>query len=97
LLDAIHAVYPDEVVISSTITQLVIDNYHKWCKILGKNSINRLSPPESEIIQPIAEGYSSEQITEILCISIKTVQAHRSNLMAKLDPHNRGELIRYAI
>jgi DNA-binding CsgD family transcriptional regulator len=33
----------------------------------------------------------------ILCISIKTVQSHRSNLMAKLDIHDRGELIKYAI
>ena len=96
LLDAIHAVYNGEIVISSTITQLVIENYHRWCKILGKNSINGLSPPESEIIQPIAEGYSSEQITDILCISIKTVQVHRSNLMAKLELHNRGKLSKYA-
>jgi DNA-binding NarL/FixJ family response regulator len=56
-----------------------------------------LSAREREVLQLIAEGYTNKEIAEILCISIKTVQSHRANLMAKLDIHDRGELIKYAI
>jgi DNA-binding CsgD family transcriptional regulator len=56
-----------------------------------------LSPREREVLQLIAEGYSNKQIAEILSISVKTVQAHRMNLMAKLDLHDRADLIKYAI
>ncbi|MFL7868965.1 MAG: response regulator transcription factor, partial [Anaerolineales bacterium] len=52
---------------------------------------------EREVLQLIAEGYTNKQIAEILSISIKTVQAHRNSLMQKLDLHDRGELIKYAI
>ena len=45
----------------------------------------------------IAEGYTNKEIAEILSLSIKTVQSHRTNLMAKLDLHDRGDLIKYAI
>jgi len=58
---------------------------------------NGLSPREREVLQLIAEGYTNKQIAEILSISVKTVQAHRNNLMQKLDLHDRGELIKYAI
>ena len=51
----------------------------------------------TEVLQLIAEGNSNKQIAEILCISIKTVQAHRLNLMAKLNLHDRADLIKYAI
>ena len=49
------------------------------------------------MLQLIAEGYTNKQIAEILCISVKTVQTHRTNLMEKLNLHNRTELIKYAV
>lgn len=97
LLDAIRAVQRGESVLSPAVTRLVIDNYLRWGDIQKKDTSDGLSPRESEVLQLIAEGYSSKQIAEILCISIKTVQAHRMHLMAKLDLHNRAELIKYAI
>jgi two-component system nitrate/nitrite response regulator NarL len=56
-----------------------------------------LTAREREVLQLIAEGYSTRQIAEILSISVKTVQAHRTNLMSKLDLHDRADLIKYAI
>ena len=56
-----------------------------------------LTPREREILQLIAEGNTNRDIAEILCLSIKTVQSHRNNLMQKLDLHDRSELIKYAI
>ena len=97
LLDAIHAVQKGEAVLSPAITRLVIENYLRWGDLQKENDTNGLSPREREVLQLIAEGYSNKQIAEILCISIKTVQAHRMNLMSKLDLHDRADLIKYAI
>jgi two-component system, NarL family, response regulator NreC len=97
LLDAIRAVQHGEAVLSPAITRLVIENYLRWGDLQSENPSNGLSPREREVLQLIAEGYSNKQIAEILCISIKTVQAHRMNLMSKLDLHDRADLIKYAI
>ena len=90
LLDAIRAVQHGEAVLSPAITRLVIENYLRWGDLQNENPSNGLSPREREVLQLIAEGYSNSQIAEIMCISIKTVQTHRMNLMAKLDLHDRG-------
>jgi DNA-binding NarL/FixJ family response regulator len=97
LLDAVRAVHHGEVILSPAITRLVVENYLRWGDIQGNHSTDGLSPRESEVLQLIAEGYSNKQIAQILCISIKTVQSHRMNLMSKLDLHDRTELIKYAI
>jgi two-component system, NarL family, response regulator NreC len=97
LLGAIRSVYKDMPVLSPAITRLVIEDYLRWGNSKPPDNPEGLSRRESEILQLIAEGYTNKQIAEILTISIKTVQTHRSNLMIKLDIHDRGELIKYAI
>jgi len=97
LLGAIRAVYRGEAVLSPAITRLVIEDYLRWVDIQPETTANGLTPREREVLQLIAEGYTNKQIADILCISIKTVQAHRTNMMQKLDLHDRGELIKYAI
>lgn len=97
LLDAIRAVYHGEAVLSPAITRLVIEDYLRWGDLQTTPQENDLSPREREVLQLIAEGYTNKQIAEILFISVKTVQTHRTNLMNKLDLHDRGELIKYAI
>lgn len=57
----------------------------------------RLTPREREILRLIASGRSNRQIAEAMQISIKTVQNHRINLMAKLNTHSLPDLIRTAI
>ena len=56
-----------------------------------------LTPRESEVLTLIADGKTSREIAEELVISVKTVDRHRENIMAKLDIHNRVELVKYAI
>jgi DNA-binding NarL/FixJ family response regulator len=97
LLGAIRAVHRGEAVLSPAITRLVIEDYLRWGEPQSEPISNGLSAREREVLQLIAEGYTNKQIGEILCISVKTVQAHRNNLMQKLDLHDRGELIKYAI
>lgn len=56
-----------------------------------------LTNREREILQLVAEGFTSPQISERLFISLKTVNKHRSNLMDKLDRHSQTELVHFAI
>ena len=97
LVDAIQAVHSGESILSPAITRLVIEDYLRWGEIQPEDSADGLTPREREVLQLIAEGHTNKQIAEILCISIKTVQAHRGNLMSKLDLHDKAELIKYAI
>jgi two-component system response regulator NreC len=97
LLGAIRAVHQGEAVLSPAITRLVIEDYLRWGDIRPADTSNGLSPREREVLQLIAEGYTNKEIAEILSLSVKTIQSHRTNLMSKLDLHNRGELIKYAI
>jgi DNA-binding NarL/FixJ family response regulator len=57
----------------------------------------RLTEREKEVLRLIAEGKSNKEIAESLCLSIKTVAAHRANIIEKLDIHSRAELVKYAI
>lgn len=97
LLGAIRAVNRGEAVLSPAITRLVIEDYLRWGELRPQDATNGLTSREREVLQLIAEGYTNKEIAEILSLSIKTVQSHRTNLMAKLDLHDRGELIKYAI
>ena len=56
-----------------------------------------LTPREREVIKMLAEGNSVRQIAAILGLSIKTVEAHKFNLMRKLNIHNKAQLVTYAI
>jgi two-component system response regulator NreC len=97
LIDAIFAVNRGEAVLSPAITRLVIEDYLRWGEIRPVETSNGLTTREREVLQLIAEGYTNKEIAEILTIANKTVQAHRANLMEKLDLHSKGELIKYAI
>ncbi|MGB3702838.1 MAG: response regulator transcription factor [Anaerolineales bacterium] len=97
LLGAIRTVYQGEAVLSPAITRLVIEDYLRWGDIRPEDTTNGLTAREREVLQLIAEGYTSKEIAGILSLSVKTVQSHRTNLMNKLDLHDRGELIKYAI
>jgi len=57
---------------------------------------SRLSNREREVLQAVAEGYSTKQIAEMLEVSVKTIEAHRANLMKKLDSRSAVELTRRA-
>ncbi len=56
-----------------------------------------LTPREREVVKMIAEGNSAREIATVLGLSVKTVEAHRFNLMRKLDIHNKAQLVTYAI
>ena len=55
-----------------------------------------ITPRETEVLNLIAQGYTNRQVSEMLCISIRTVESHRASIMDKLNLQSRVELIRYA-
>jgi two-component system response regulator NreC len=97
LVAAIRAVHRGEAVLSPAITRLVLDEYLHGEGGLAESGLDQLTAREREVLQLIAEGYTNREIAEILTLSIKTVKSHRNNLMQKLDLHDRGDLIKYAI
>jgi DNA-binding NarL/FixJ family response regulator len=56
-----------------------------------------LTPRELEVLKLIAEGHTSKEIAELLVISVKTVDRHRTNMLEKLGMRDRVDLTRYAI
>jgi DNA-binding NarL/FixJ family response regulator len=56
-----------------------------------------LTPREQEVLKMLAEGDSVKEIACRLDLSVKTVEAHKFNLMRKLDIHNKAQLVQYAI
>ena len=58
---------------------------------------SRLTPREREILQLLAEGKSNKVIATLLGISVNTAEAHRANIMVKLDLHSITELVVYAV
>jgi two-component system response regulator NreC len=97
LVSAIRAVHNGEAVLSPVITRLLLEDYLHRDAGKSEADPDALSPREREVLQLIAEGKTSREIAEILNLSVKTVQSHRTSLMQKLDLHDRGDLIKYAI
>jgi len=79
------------------VARMLLDGFLKNSKHPPNNSLIPLTSREREVIQLIAEGKCNKEISDALQISVKTVEAHRTNLMRKLDLHSVSELVRYAV
>ena len=93
---AIKAVAANGIYLSPRISQSVIDEYLKRVENHSSRR-NLLTPRQREIVQLIAEGRSAKDIAFMLKLSVKTVDAHRSQLMNRLEIHDVPGLVRYAI
>ncbi len=98
LLEAIRKVASGNQYFSSDVTLSLLNKNSSQLKQFQTDSkIAELTSREIEILKMIAEGNSNKEIGEILFISHRTVDTHRTNLMKKLDVNNIAGLIRYAI
>jgi DNA-binding NarL/FixJ family response regulator len=99
LISAIKAVYREGSFLSPAISKRVIDEYVRVGpkKVKADEEFGKLTEREREILQLIAEGRANREIAELLHISIKTVESHRSHIMEKLNLRNIAELTQYAI
>ncbi|HOW18379.1 MAG TPA: response regulator transcription factor [Phycisphaerae bacterium] len=78
-------------------SRLVVDSKGVRLAEKGQTLASTLTPREREVLCYLAQGRSKKAIAEIMCISVKTVDFHCSQLMDKLDIHDRVELARFAI
>ncbi len=98
LLMAISSVLSGKPYLSPGVSEKVIEGYLEGRRTLKASSAwDTLSQREREVLKLIAEGYKNKEIADILFISIKTVEKHRSNLMKKLSLHNAAALTAFAI
>ncbi len=98
LMLAVRNVLSGKRYISPGISEKVIEGYLDGRKtIKSQTSWETLTHREREILKLIAEGYRNKEIADYLCISVKTVEKHRANLMEKLDLHNVQALTAFAI
>jgi len=93
---AINAVTQGKTYLSPSISRTVIDSYLERVGNLS-SPIEKLTARQREILQLIAEGKNTKEIAGMLDISVKTVEAHRLQLMARVDIHDVPGLVRYAI
>jgi DNA-binding NarL/FixJ family response regulator len=97
LIDACRAALRGEPFLYPGALQIIIRDYMARSRSGQEAAPSVLTPREEEVLKLIAEGYSGREIAETLVISIKTVDRHRSNLLAKLGLRDRVDLVRYAI
>lgn len=96
IVDAVEEVAAGRFYLCSKVSKYIVQGF------LGKTSSRKrdatgLTPKEKEVLQLIAEGYSSKQIAKTFNLSLNTIHVHRNNIMKKLGIHKQAELVRYAI
>ena len=94
LVSAIRAVSRGDSVLYPSVASALIEDYRQRSEL---DPYDRLTAREREVLKLIAEGHTSQEIADMLVISLKTVLGHRTKIMEKLDIHNRTELIKYAM
>jgi DNA-binding NarL/FixJ family response regulator len=97
LVEACRAVLRGESYIYPSAVRGLVRDYLERAKEHGPGRSDPLSPREGEVTKLVAEGYTTAEIADTLMISEKTVERHRSNVLAKLGMRDRVELTRYAI
>lgn len=98
VVDAVHAASNGRRYLSRKVDDILIDSYIYESESIGDTSpLEKLSSREKEVLQLVAEGKSSNEIAELLFLSVKTIETYRSRLMQKLGIKDKAGLIKFAI
>ena len=99
LIQGIKTVLSGDFFLDSSVSHQVVEKLMqfpvKQAKI-NDNEYGKLTPREQEVMRLLAEGEPPKEIADHLCISPKTVENHRANIMKKLDIHSTMDLVKYA-
>ena len=94
---AILSVLEGKKYISPGVADNVLEGYLDGRKTLkSKSALDTVTEREKEILKLLGEGYQNKEIADLVHISVKTVEKHRANIMAKLDLHNAAALTAFA-
>jgi DNA-binding NarL/FixJ family response regulator len=97
LIAAIDALRQHKPFFTSGVTEFMLDGFLRDASKPEEASKEVITPREREIIQLLAEGHSNKEAATRLGISVKTIEAHRANIMRKLRLRSVSDLVRYAI
>lgn len=98
LIDAVRAAANGDAYIHPSLAGKLIKGFAQRAQQLTPDSkVVRLTEREKEVVRLIADGKTGREIAEVLVISPNTVDRHRTNIMSKLNMHNKAELVRYAV
>jgi DNA-binding NarL/FixJ family response regulator len=98
LIAAVDSLRRHKPFLSPTVTEFVLDDYIRRGDAAQADFTSvAVTPREREIIQLVAEGQSNKQAASTLGVSVKTIEAHRANIMRKLHLRSVSDLVRYAI
>ncbi len=98
LLAALRDVYRGGSYLSPRMLSQLVDDFRSRIKTAHRQPrFATLTAREKEILKLLAEGESVKEIAAGLNLSVKTVEAHKFNMMRKLDIHNKAHLVQYAI
>jgi DNA-binding NarL/FixJ family response regulator len=76
----------------------LVEEHQQWVgEHANHDPYEQLTDREREVFKLVAEGYTTREIASMLVVSAKTVEGHKTNLMAKLGIRNRIELVKYAL
>jgi len=95
LIAAVESLRLHKPFLTPTVTEFVLDDYIRRSDADGAGAA--VTPRERQIIQLLAEGGSNKDVAATLGVSVKTVDAHRANIMRKLRLRSTSDLVRYAI
>lgn len=93
LIRAIRAVARGEAFLSPAVSDAVLSDYRKHVS----NPVDLLTSREREVLTMIAEGKTNKEIANALNLSVYTIESHRGSVMDKLNLHNTGDIVRFAI
>lgn len=96
LLNAIEAVTRGDIYIHPAMTRALLFQPEEKPES-SQETVETLTAREVQVLRLLANGHTNREIAQILAISIRTVESHRSNLMSKLDLYNRAALVQYAV
>jgi len=98
LTSGIRAVFAGESYLSPSIAKLFVEDYQRVALTEDKiDPYEQLTDRERDMLKLVVEGYKTRQIAEMLTITPKTVEGHKTSLMRKLGIHNKLELVKYAL
>ena len=97
LVSAIKAVHRGDSFFCPSMAKSLLSDYLRLDKSSENTKQEELTYREREIVKLIAEGYTNQQIADLLHRSVKTIESHRSNILRKLGVHDTIELVKYAI
>ncbi len=99
LIDGLNTISEGDYYLDSSLSREVVKRLINTSSIkkIDDPVYNSLTPREQEILRLIAEGFSNKEIADMLCISLKTVENHRYNIMNKLGLHSIADIIKFAV